>query len=143
MSGIRTAGWRFQPAAATNQPMSRGTSLTQGPIALALIRLAVPIVAANILQTAYQLTDTFWVGRLSAQAVAAVSLSFPINFLLIAAGAGLPIAGTVLLAQYRGRGDVEAMNRVAAQTILLVSVVAVILATGGYLTAEPVMRFMG
>jgi MATE family, multidrug efflux pump len=117
--------------------------LTEGPITLALVRLAVPIVAANILQTAYQLTDTFWVGRLSAQAVAAVSLSFPINFLMIAIGAGLPIAGTVLLAQYKGRGDHSAMDHVAAQTLLLVSCVAVVLATIGYATAEPVMRFLG
>src|SRR4051812_47619 len=117
--------------------------LTEGSITLALVRLAVPIVAANILQTAYQLTDTFWVGRLSAQAVAAVSLSFPINFLMIAIGAGLPIAGTVLLAQYKGRGDATAMDHVAAQTLLLVSVVAIVLATVGYATADPVMRFLG
>ena len=38
--------------------------LTEGPISLALVRLSVPIILANILQTAYQLTDTFWVGRL-------------------------------------------------------------------------------
>ena len=60
-----------------------------------------PIVLANILQTAYQITDTLWVGRLSAEAVAAVSLCFPISFLLIAIGGGLPIAGSVLIAQYQ------------------------------------------
>jgi Na+-driven multidrug efflux pump len=67
--------------------------LTEGSILRALVRLSIPIVFANILQTAYQITDTFWVGRLSAEAVAAVSLSFPINFLMIARGGGLPIAG--------------------------------------------------
>ena len=47
-------------------------NLTEGPIVSALVRLAVPIVFANLLQTAYQLIDTFWVGRLGAAAVAAV-----------------------------------------------------------------------
>ena len=42
----------------------RNTPLTEGPIWIALVRLSVPIILANILQTAYQLTDTFWVGRL-------------------------------------------------------------------------------
>ena len=69
------------------------TPLTEGSIVRALVRLSIPIVLANILQTAYQITDTFWVGRLNAAAVAAVSLSFPISFVMIAIGSGLPIAG--------------------------------------------------
>jgi putative MATE family efflux protein len=118
-------------------------SLTQGSIAWALVRLAVPVIMANVLQTAYQLTDTFWVGRLSAEAVAAVSLNFPINFLFIALGGGLPIAGSVLIAQCVGRGDMRAAGRVAAQTLLMVFVVSIVLAVVGYLCAEPIMRFMG
>src|SRR6266446_4928029 len=123
--------------------MSKPAPLTEGPILTALVRLSVPIVLANLLQTAYHITDTFWVGRLSAEAVAAVSLSFPINFLLIAIGGGLPIAGSVLIAQYKGRGDDMAMNHVAAQTLLMVFFVSLVLSLGGYVCAEPIMRFMG
>src|SRR5437016_1800214 len=112
--------------------MKPRAGLTEGPIWLAILRLSVPIVLANVLQTAYAVTDTFWVGRISAEAVAAVSLSFPINFLLIAIGGGLPIAGTVLIAQYRGRGDTTAMNHVTAQTMLMVFLVSVVLSVGGY-----------
>ncbi|NCU44487.1 MATE family efflux transporter, partial [Candidatus Falkowbacteria bacterium] len=53
---------------------------TSGPILQAFIRLSWPIFLANLLQTAYQLVDTFWVGRLGASAMAAVSLSFPLLF---------------------------------------------------------------
>lgn len=123
--------------------MKQQRSLTEGSIVQALVRLSVPIVLANILQTAYQITDTFWVGRLSAEAVAAVSLSFPINFLLIAIGGGLPIAGSVLIAQYKGKGDMVAMNRVAAQTLLMVLAVSIALTCLGYVFSEPIMRFMG
>lgn len=48
---------------------------TEGKILSSLIALAVPIIFANILQTAYQLIDTFWLGRLGAHAVAAVSIN--------------------------------------------------------------------
>ena len=51
---------------------------TKGSIMKALFGLAVPIVLTNLLHTAYQLVDTFWVGRLGADAVASVSLSFPL-----------------------------------------------------------------
>ena len=123
----------------------RNKPLTEGPIWIALVRLSVPIILSNILQSAYQLTDTFWVGRLKtgAQAVAAVSLSFPINFLCIALAGGLPTAGTVLTAQFRGKKDDAAVSHVAGQTLLLCLAVSLVLATGGYLLAEPVMRFMG
>jgi Na+-driven multidrug efflux pump len=61
----------------------------EGSIPRALLSLAVPIILANLLQTGYQLTDAFWVGRLGASAVAAVSVSFPVTFLVIAMGSGL------------------------------------------------------
>lgn len=118
-------------------------SLTEGPIARTLVRLCIPIVLGNLLQAAYQITDTFWVGRLSTQAVAAVSLSFPINVLLIAIGGGLPIAGSVLIAQYKGRGQIAAMNHVAAQTLNMVVLTALLLSTAGMLLSEAIMRTMG
>jgi putative MATE family efflux protein len=115
---------------------------TEGSIVRALVRLSVPVVLANLLQTAYQITDTFWVGQLSHEAVAAVSLSFPVNFLLVAIGGGLPIAGSVLIAQYKGRGDEPAMNHVTAQTLLMVLIVSLVLSAGGFVFAEPIMRLM-
>lgn len=79
---------------------TKGNKYTEGKILNSLVSLALPIIFANILQTAYQLIDTFWLGRLGANAVAAVSLSFPILFLVLSIGAGLTLAGTVLVAQY-------------------------------------------
>ena len=118
-------------------------SLTEGSIVKALVRLSIPIVLSSVLQTMYQIIDTFWVGRLSADAVAAVSLTFPINFLLIALGGGLPIAGTVLIAQYKGRGDEKAMNHVAAQTFLMVFAIAIAMSVFGFAFSEQIMRVMG
>jgi Na+-driven multidrug efflux pump len=65
-------------------PTARQKLFLEGPIGTALIRLAIPLVLGNLLQTGYQLTDAFWVGRLGAAAVAAVSISFPVSFLVIA-----------------------------------------------------------
>ncbi len=60
----------------------------EGPVGTALLRLAIPITLGNLLQTGYQLTDAFWVGRLGAAAVAAVSISFPVMFLVAAVAVG-------------------------------------------------------
>lgn len=117
--------------------------LTEGSIVRSLVRLSVPIVFANILQTAYQLIDTFWVGRLGAKAVAAVSLSFPIIFLLVSLGGGLVIAGSILVAQYTGRQDHNAADHVAGQTLVVMLVCAVALSLLGWAWAPGIMRLMG
>jgi putative MATE family efflux protein len=109
----------------------------------ALFSLAVPIVFANLLQTAYQLIDTFWVGRLGASAVAAVSLSFPVIFFLISLGLGLAVAGTILVAQYQGRGDTAMVNRVSAQALIGVVAISLVLAVLGFIGAHAVVAFLG
>src|SRR5471030_3268837 len=107
----------------------------EGPIGKAIFQLAVPIIAGNVLQTCYQLTDAFWVGRLGAVAVAAVSISFPVTFLVIALGAGLAMAGAILSAQYMGAGRQDMVNHVAAQTMLMVTISSFILGGLGYIFA--------
>ena len=118
-------------------------AILQGPIAGALLRLAGPVVLANVFQTFYQLTDTFWVGRLGAEAVAAVSFSFPVIFLFIAVGGGVTIAGTILVAQAEGRGDARQVDYIAGQTYAIVLLLSVVLAAVGYGLAEPLLRLMG
>jgi len=116
--------------------------LVQGPIVPSLILLALPIMAANILQVAYQLVDAFWVGRLGAAAVAAVSLTLPIMFLLIAAGMGFAIAGTTLIAQYAGAGDHAMVDHVAAQTLLTIVLVSIVLAALGFAITPWLLHLM-
>src|SRR5271156_3051130 len=115
----------------------------EGPIGKALFVLAVPIILGNLLQTGYQLTDAFWVGRLGAAAVAAVSVSFPVTFLVIALGSGLGMAGATLSAQYMGAGRQDMVNHVAAQTMMMVALTSVILGAAGYLLAPALLTLLG
>jgi len=118
-------------------------NLTEGSVLKSLIALSVPIILANILQTAYQLTDTFWVGRLGAVAVAAVSISFPIIFFIISLGGSLAVAGTILVAQYKGKGDKKTINHIASQTLVAVIVIATVLAAVGYFFSPILINLVG
>ena len=117
--------------------------ITEGPIVKSLFLIAWPIVFANTLHTAYQLIDTFWVGRLGAPAVAAVSVSFPMLFFLLGFGFGLSIAASVFVAQFAGARRHEMVNHVTAQTILMVVVISLLLSVVGYYTAPSVLRLIG
>jgi putative MATE family efflux protein len=114
-----------------------------GSIPRALFTLALPIMLANLLQTGYQLSDAFWVGRLGADAVAAISVSFPVTFLVIALGSGLAMAGATLSAQYMGAGRQDMVNHVAAQTMLMVVITSALFGTLGYALAPFLLRLLG
>ncbi len=116
---------------------------TQGSIFKGLISLSIPIVLTNLLHSAYQLTDTFWVGRLGAEAVAAVSLSFPMVFLMITLGGGFSVAGTILVAQYRGKGDLKQVDHVVGQTVVMMFLISILASIIGYASAEPMMKLLG
>lgn len=108
-----------------------------------ILKLAFPIIIANILQTMYQLVDTFWLGQLSANAVASVSLSFPILFLVVSLGGGLTLAGTVIVAQHKGSGDQRMVNYASSQTVMVVFFISIILALIGYYAAGTLMNLIG
>ncbi len=116
--------------------------LLEGPIIRSLFLLAVPIMGANILQIAYQLIDAFWVGRLGADGVAAVSISMPILFLMISAGMGFAVAGSILIAQYAGAGDHKMIDHVAAQTLVIVTAISILLGGPGVFLAPYLLMLM-
>lgn len=133
----------FLLAAHIDSVASSKNKLLEGPILRSLLALAVPIVAANALQSAYQLIDAFWVGRLGGAAVAAVSVSFPAMFLMFAIGGGLSMAGSTLVAQYVGARNERMVGHVAGQTLLMVALSSLVLGAGGYLGAPALLRLMG
>lgn len=126
-----------------NASQLRQQLFLEGPMGRALLTLAIPIIFGQLLQTAYQMTDAFWVGRIGAHAVAAVSISFPVTFLVIAIGAGLGIAGATLTAQYMGAGRPDMVNHVAAQTMIMVTITSMVLGTLGFIIAPHLLTLLG
>ena len=116
--------------------------LLQGPIPRSLFLLAFPIMGGNILQIACQLVDAFWVGRLGAAAVASVSVSMPLMFLMMSIGMGFTIAGSTLIAQYVGARNREMVDHVAGQTLLTVVAVSLVLGLLGFFIAPYLLELM-
>ena len=122
---------------------SNRIDLTEGAIAPKVLKLAAPLVAGNILQTVYNLVDVYWVGKLGATAVAAVSIVFPMAWLLISLAMGVTIAGAALVAQWSGAGKPERAAFAAAQMLVLSIVVATVLSTVAYLGRFRLLDFLG
>ncbi|WP_435093623.1 MATE family efflux transporter [Halorubrum sp. N11] len=117
-------------------------SITEGSLIRPLFHLAWPIVVIQLLQVMYNVVDTLYLGRLSAEAVGAISLAFPLIFLLIAVAGGFTTAGAILVAQYTGADGDRSAGLVAGQTIVTVSVLSVFIGIAGYFYTRPALELL-
>ena len=114
--------------------------LTDGSIPRSLFFLSLPIVITNMLQVSYNLADTFWLGRYSTEALAAISLGFPLVYLFISLGLGLTVAGSVLVAQHTGADDTDAAEYAASQTVSLTLLAGVGLGLLGFAFVDELLQ---
>ncbi|MGZ0747606.1 MATE family efflux transporter [Haloparvum sp. AD34] len=121
----------------------RAVDVTSGKLFKPLLLLAMPIVGSMVLQVAYNIADTYWVGRLGSDAVAALSYSWAVVFLMVSIGGGLTTAGTVLIAQHKGADELAKTHHVAGQTLSFVTIVAITFGAIGYLLTPWMMRTIG
>lgn len=117
--------------------------LSTGPIAAHLWRLAWPAAVGMVFNTLYNLTDFWFAGLLSAEALAGVSIAGSVFFLLVSIGAGMQTGTTAMMAADTGAGrmdDVRSWFNNALGLGLLVSGVTL---AGGWMLAAPLVRFLG
>ncbi|MDO4463616.1 MAG: MATE family efflux transporter [Bacillota bacterium] len=85
--------------------------LLNGNMMKAILSLAIPVVINSFLQTMYNLTDTYWLGRLGTAELAAINLVTPVQNMVINFGSGITVAGAVLISQFLGaKEDKEARS---------------------------------
>ena len=120
-----------------------GRDLTTGSIPRHLIVFSLPMLVGTALQTAYSFINAMWVGKyLGKTALAAVTVSFPIVFVLIAVGNGLTMATNILISQYYGARDMGSVRRVVGNSTVLLTAIGVALLIGGEIMAPQILRAM-
>jgi len=87
----------------------------EGSLLRAMLIIAVPVVVNSMIQTGYNLTDTFWLGKVGTDALAAINLVSPVQSIVVSFGSGISVAGSVLIGQAMGAGDHKKANRMANQ----------------------------
>ena len=93
--------------------------LGRGPILPLLLRMSWPSMAAMLSMALYNLMDTLWLARTSHQAVAALTVNFPIQMILAALGVGTGVGAGSYAARMFGAGNIEAARKTAGQGFLL------------------------
>lgn len=113
------------------------------PIGPLVRRLALPVGIGFFFNTMFNVVDTWYAGRLSTVAVAAVSLSFPLFFLIIAVASGISTGATALIGHALGSGRRDEAELYAAQAISFGLVHGLLLTLCGWLATPLIFRLMG
>ncbi len=117
--------------------------MTKGGLYKTIFHASAPTVVAFLLQSAFNIVDAFFVGKISSEALAAVSISFPIVFIIISIGSGLSVGVTSLAARYVGAKKYTMADNIAEHAILSAAVAGVILSVCGILVSPILFDFMG
>lgn len=123
--------------------MSRALALTTDPIPRLIWRIAIPSSVGMFFNTMFNFVDTCCAGLLSTDALAALSLSFPVFFAVIAVGSGLMQGTIALMAIALGAGDRMGAERIIAQSFVLVIGVGIALSISGWTPTPWLFRQLG
>lgn len=125
----------------TNQ--REGRDLTGGSVHRAIWALAPAMTVELAVLNVAQLLDAYWVGQLGSAALAAVTISTTVRWVLNSLANGLGVGGMAMVARHTGAGDRESAARAAGQALLLGLGASLLVAGLGLATAEPLLLLLG
>ena len=118
-------------------------NLTVGSVPHNLIRFALPLLGANLLQSFYSVVDMVVVGRIVGKAgLAAISNASMISFIINSICIGMTMGGTVLIAQYKGADDEQGQKETAGTLLTLSLLASLLITSAGLLTYSPLFRLL-
>ncbi|WP_135805977.1 MATE family efflux transporter [Halorussus marinus] len=116
--------------------------ITDGSLVRALLVLAAPLVVQNLVQVVQNVVDTFWVGRLGEDAVAAVGASIPVMALVFSATIVTFTGTQVLVSQRVGADDLTGGRRAAFHGLTLALAVGGAVGAGVVAGADRIMALV-
>ncbi|MFB6202380.1 MAG: MATE family efflux transporter [Halorhabdus sp.] len=117
-------------------------SITEGTLIRPMLAIAWPLVVFQLLNVAYNVTDTIWLGHYSADAVGALSIAWPLIFLFISIAGGFNSAGAILVAQYTGADSEGSAGKVTGNQLTFVVSMAAILGLAGFFLSNQLLGLL-
>lgn len=117
--------------------------ILHGSVLPALVKMALPASIGFFFNTMYNVVDTYWAGSLSTDALAGLSLSFPMFGVLLAVAIGTSSGSSALIANYLGAGNEEESRKILAQALSFGAVLTLVLAVPVFLALRPILGILG
>ncbi len=105
-----------------------------------LIKLSIPAIVGMVIQSLYNIIDTIYVGKLSTDALSALSLAFPIQMVIISLGVGTGVGASSLISRLLGAGNKERAENAAEHVFFIAIIFGIATAIVGAFFAEDILR---
>lgn len=119
------------------------TDFTTTPLPKLIRSIALPSSIGLIFNTLFNVVDTYYGGLVSTTALAALSLSFPVFFIILSVGIGMGTGTTALISSSLGGGDHRKAGMYAAQSITISIINAFLLTILGVIMAPHLLELLG
>ena len=123
--------------------MSTSYKLTKDPIWFLLRKVTIPASVGSLFQTFYNLVDTWFAGRISAEAIGAIAKSFPIYFTIIAVGVGIGAATNAMIGNSIGEKKMRVASMYVAQSLIFALFVSLLVTIFGLNASNFLLGVMG
>ena len=123
--------------------MSKKLNLTKDPIWYLLEKVTIPASVGSLFQTFYNLVDTWFAGKISAEAIGAIAKSFPIYFVIIAVGVGIGAATNASIGNLLGAKKTNQASLLVAQSIVFAIIISIIVTLFGLNASDFLLTVMG
>jgi putative MATE family efflux protein len=117
-------------------------NLLKDEVSLLVRKLAVPASVGTLFQTLYTIVDTFYAGKISPEALSALSKSFPIYFLIIATSIGVTVAGTSLIGSSIGEKNEKNALSYFGNVIIYSIIISIVVSILGFACGEKIFLLM-
>jgi putative MATE family efflux protein len=117
--------------------------LLNNDITITLRKMTLPTIVGMVVLMTFGLVDTFFIGMLGTQELAAISFTFPVTFTVISLNIGLGIGTSAVIAKLLGAKQHSQAKETATGALMLTMVLAIVFAVFGVITLEPIFRLMG
>lgn len=131
------------PNASFPDSQTEGVKTLLGEPKRAIMKLALPMIAAMLVQTIYNFVDAIWVSGLGTDALSAVGFFFPFFFMTIAIAAGIGLGGGSAISRRIGAKDRRGAGNVAVHTVVMMLVAAVFFTIPLFIFTERIFSLLG
>ena len=123
--------------------MSTSYKLTKDPIWFLLRKVTIPASVGSLFQTFYNLVDTWFAGKISAEAIGAIAKSFPIYFTIIAVGVGIGAATNAMIGNSIGERKERVASMYIAQSLIFALGISILVTIFGLNASNFLLGVMG
>ena len=117
--------------------------LSKGNVVKQLIIFALPFLLSNLIQTLYSVVDMIVVGQFAGTAsMSGVNIGSQVTLLITNMVLGLCVGATVLIGQYLGAGDRQALKETIGTLLSTLIVLAVVITIGMIAVEEPLLKLI-